>query len=387
MGSLKYQNNPNLGMPELSVTCGKIEKQISDIREKATARQWANLSRPAFVNMLAGVIPGLEELHSLFQMGRTEIDRSGQAQKPDIAEHCREINQLITVLKRNAQMETERLDSEKAQGINAMAESVTTPALYSDLEQKVLSMLLRSTYAIERIAVFGRKRDPTGNTRGAQRNILELLEKKETELEDLRVKYEETRKQSFLGLAEKDSSVEIENSLNEVSRKLEAKTALLRKQFDGTKDSILQSEAKLAELEERMLGVEELESQVLGKTFELMTMLKKERDYAKRMLIEIEHETIQLRNTYSKELLGLQEEKLTLRNSLEDRFSREISELRRELAARNRTITHLQEMVSSREKKMAKLEAEEDRLRLINKALHKHATVRAKFKTKAKKAK
>ncbi len=374
-------------MPELSVTCGKIEKQISDIREKATARQWANLSRPAFVNMLAGVIPGLEELHSLFQMGRTEIDRSGQAQKPDIAEHCREINQLITVLKRNAQMETERLDSEKAQGINAMAESVTTPALYSDLEQKVLSMLLRSTYAIERIAVFGRKRDPTGNTRGAQRNILELLEKKETELEDLRVKYEETRKQSFLGLAEKDSSVEIENSLNEVSRKLEAKTALLRKQFDGTKDSILQSEAKLAELEERMLGVEELESQVLGKTFELMTMLKKERDYAKRMLIEIEHETIQLRNTYSKELLGLQEEKLTLRNSLEDRFSREISELRRELAARNRTITHLQEMVSSREKKMAKLEAEEDRLRLINKALHKHATVRAKFKTKAKKAK
>ncbi len=374
-------------MPELSVTCGKIEKQISDIREKATARQWANLSRPAFVNMLAGVIPGLEELHSLFQMGRTEIDRSGQAQKPDIAEHCREINQLITVLKRNAQMETERLDSEKAQGINAMAESVTTPALYSDLEQKVLSMLLRSTYAIERIAVFGRKRDPTGNTRGAQRNILELLEKKETELEDLRVKYEETRKQSFLGLAEKDSSVEIENSLNEVSRKLEAKTALLRKQFDGTKDSILQSEAKLAELEERMLGVEELESQVLGKTFELMTMLKKERDYAKRMLIEIEHETIQLRNTYSKELLGLQEEKLTLRNSLEDRFSREISELRRELAARNQTITHLQEMVSSREKKMAKLEAEEDRLRLINKALHKHATVRAKFKTKAKKAK
>ena len=294
------------------------------------------------------------------------------------------MGQLITVLKRNRQMEEERLDKLRTEGINSIAETVTVPALYSDLEQKVLSMLLKSTYAAERLRVSLRKQEPGMQARGAQKNILDLLEKKENELEDLRKKYEQSRRNTFLGLAEKESSIEIENELNDLMRKLEAKTALLKKQFESAKESIVQTEKRVGELEERLFGVEELESQAMGKTFELMTMLKKERDYAKKMLIEIEHETIQLRNTYSKELLGLQEEKITLKNSIEDRFMREIDGMKRELSEKTKTLSHLQEMLTNREKRIEHIDEANHKLRLSNAELSKHDAVKKHFLKKGK---
>ena len=175
-------------MPELGQICDKIERQISAIREKAGERAWANFSRPAFVNNVSGIISQLDELYSLFQIARTEADKNPQASRQDIAAHISDMGQLITVLKRNRQMEEERLDKLRTEGINSIAETVTVPALYSDLEQKVLSMLLKSTYAAERLRVSLRKREPGMQARGAQKNILDLLEKKENELEDLRKK-------------------------------------------------------------------------------------------------------------------------------------------------------------------------------------------------------
>ncbi|HLC92950.1 MAG TPA: hypothetical protein VJH23_04530 [archaeon] len=372
-------------MPEVRQLCEKIEKQVAYIREKAGARPWGNFSRPAFVGNLAQIIPEMEELYSLFLLARTEVEKTAQSPKPDFAEHIKDMAQLITVLKRNREMEEGRLDKLKSEGINSIAETITVPELYSDLEQKTLSALLKSTYASERLRVFDRRQEPTLQSNGSQKNILELLERKENELEDLRKKYEENRKNTFLGLAEKESSIEIENELNEITRKMEAKTALLKKQFEITKENFAQTEKKFSELQERLLGVEELESQATGRTFELMTMLKKERDYAKKMLIEIEHETIQLRNTYSKELLGMQEEKITLKNSLEDRYMREIDSLKREVADKSKTINHLQEMVTSREKRLEHIDEENHKLKLANATYHKHHTVKTHFLKKGKK--
>ena len=367
-------------MAELRQICGKIDNEIADAREAATVRQWANYSRPAFISNLEGVIPRMETIRTLFQSAQNELEKASAAEKPDLRAHLNDMAQLITVLKRNRDMERERLGKLKSEGVHAIAETVTVPELYSDLEQKALSMLLKCTYATERLRVFGRKGEPGIQAKGAQRNILDLLEKKENELESLRQRYEENRRNTFLGLAEKESSIENENELNEITRKLEVKTGLLKKQFEGAKEALTLAGKKVSELEERLAGVEELESQAMGKTFELMTMLKKERDYAKKMLIEIEHETIQLRNTYSRELLGLQEEKITLKNSIEERFMREISEMRRELSEKSKTISHLQEMVSNREKRLERIDEDNHRLRLSNAAFQKHDAVKRHFK-------
>jgi len=374
-------------MPELRQLIDKIEEEITDLREKASARPWAAFSRRAFIYNLANMIPSLEEIYSLFQLVRTAIEKKGESNVPDTATYLKELNQLITVLRRNHEMEKSRVEKAQQQNIQAIADSVTVPELYSDLEQKTLSMLLKSSYLIERIRIFERKQEPLMNTKGAQKNILEILEKREQELADLRKKYEETRKHSFLGLVDKETSIEIEAQLNELSRSLEGKTALMKKAFDDMNEDFERQKRKMAETGSKIKEVEGLEAQITEKTFELIIMLKKERDYVKKVLIEIEQDTIQLRNTYSKELLGLQEEKISLKNTLEDRYEKQLSEARKELREKGKLVQHFQETTQSKEKKIEKLEDGNEKLEIVNKTLRKHLKAKGKFSKEKKKTK
>src|SRR3989344_1806019 len=372
-------------MPPLREICDRIETTTSSIRQHASERQWSNYSRQAFVGNLSKIIPEMEQLQGLFELALHEIDGRNELPKPEISPHIKEISQLIIVLKRNRELEQARIDKIRAQGIGMLAETIVVPELYSDLEQKTLAIILKSTYAIERMRVYDRKKDNMMKTSGAQKSVLDLLDKREKELEDLRKKYEETRSKTFLGLLEKEGSIEIENELNEISRQLEAKTELLKTHAQAGKKGLEEMQRAMGELFDKVSRVEELEGQALGKTFELITMLKKERDYAKKVLIEIEQETLQLRNTYSKELLNLQEEKIGLKNSLDERHEKEVSGLREDIRQKAQTIEHLQHSLILKEKKISALEEEQEQLRLINKAFHKHHTVKQHLSGKKKK--
>lgn len=366
-------------MAELREVTEKIEQEISALREKVTSSNWGKLSRKGFIYTLGNTLPHLEEIYSLFQISREEMARGADASAPDVSGHLAEINKHITTLKRNREMEESRLEKMRTQGIEAIAETVTVPELYSDLEQKTLTVLLKSTYLVERIRLFDRKKEPILQTKGAQRNILDLLAKREEEVAALRKKYEETRKNTFLGLVERESSADIEGELNEVSRGIESKTALLKKSFEATKMFQEQFQRQMMELEQRVLSVEELQAQMTAKTFELITMLKKERDYAKKMLIEIEQETIQLRNTYSKELINMQEEKLHLKNTVEDKYLREIAELKNELRNKADLLRHFHESVAAKDKRLSELEEENEKLHVVAKTLHRHHEVKEKM--------
>ncbi|VVB99347.1 Uncharacterised protein [uncultured archaeon] len=366
-------------MPELRELIGKIEQESAKIREKASANHWGKLSRRGFVYNIENMLPGIEDIYSLFQMVRNETAKLNEAEAPDVSEFLGELSKLITQLKRNREMEEARLQKIKSQGIESIAETVTVPELYSEMERKTLASLLKSSYLAERLRIFERKKEPLLQTKAGQRNILDLLAKREEEVQALRKKYEETRKDTFLGLVEKESSAETEKELNEISRSIESRTALMRKAYDSLKAESEQYQKQQLELGQRVLSVEELQAQMTGKTFELITMLKKERDYAKKMLIEIEQETIQLRNTYSKELLGLQEEKLSIKNTLSERYDKETAELRKENRDKAETIRHLQEIASERENRVKGLVEQNERLALIAKTVERHNAVREKM--------
>jgi len=374
-------------MSEIRELCDKIDDEVADLRQKAGAKAWGDFSRRAFIYNLVNIIPGLEELDELFGDIQKKASETGEGDKIGVNNHLKEIGSFTAVLKRNKAMEESRIEKMKLQGTEHFADTITVPELYSDLEQKTLGILLKSNYMIERIRIRDRKKSPEMNTKAAQRNVLDILEKKETELAELREKYNETRKNSFLGLVERDSSIEIEQELNELSRNLGAKTALMKKNFEIVKDESDQYQQQLNELEDRIGNVEELEAQLTGKTFELITMLKKERDYVKKVLIEIEQDTIQLRNTYSKELLGLQEEKMNLKNSLDDKYEKQIRELKKDLKDKGELVKHFQDTVSDKEARLIDLEEKNDKLRLINKNLEKHGKVKEHFSQKEKKPK
>ena len=342
-------------MENLGRICEQIEKEVADLRGKATQKNWAGFTRRAFVYNLVNIIPGIEELEKLFESAKQEADATGESHKPDLEMHLREIKKLLEILERNKELEESRIHKVTSQGRHELVDAITVPELYADLEQKTLSMLLKSNYLVERIRVFERKREPVMKTKAAQRNILDLLEKREDELQSLKKKYDETRKKSFLGLVDKDMSIETENELNELARSIEGKTALLKKNFETMKETNQRFQREMLELSERISEVEEIDAQITGKTFELITMLKKERDYVKRVLMDIEQETLQLRNTYSKEILNLQEEKLSLKNSIEEKYEIRLKEMKNDMRGNNELLQHFKEMAGEKEKKLIQL--------------------------------
>ncbi|PIN85649.1 MAG: hypothetical protein COV47_01005 [Candidatus Diapherotrites archaeon CG11_big_fil_rev_8_21_14_0_20_37_9] len=369
-------------MPELRQVCDKIEILITKARDETGGKKWADLSRKGFIYTMAGTIPLLEDIYTHFQMARTEVEKDADSSKPDISAHLKDLNKLITLLKRNRELEEGRVSKAQANGLGTLADSITVPDLYADLEQQTISILLKSTYLVERITIFERKKEPIMKTKAAQRNVLELLEKREQEIADLRKKYEETRKNSYLGMVEKDTSADIEHRLNEISRKLETGTQLSKISFAAAKKAFIEMQKNMGETEKTLEENEELEAQALGKTFELITMLKKERDYVKKILIETEHDTIQLRSAYSKELLNLQEEKMSMKNQLEEKYETEFKAMRKDLSDKNELLMHLKDTIISKEKKIFELEEKNDKLKMMNHILNKHEEVKKKFKKK-----
>ncbi len=368
-------------MADLREICDKIEEETADLRGKATAKPWADFTRRAFIYNLVNIVPGMDELHTLFVEAEKEISRSGEAEKLGIEEHVAELEKHIQILKRNKAMEESRMEKLRHHS-SEIADTVAVPELYSDLEQKTLASLLRSNYLIERIRIHDRKKDPITLAKAGQRNVLDLLQKREEELSDLKKKYEETRKNSFLGMAERDSSIEIERELNELSRKLDSRTALMKRNFELLRETTEKYNNQVVELEGRINGVEELGAQLTGKTFELITMLKKERDYVKKVLIEIEQDTIQLRNTYSKELINLQEEKIGIRNSTEERYEKQLKELRHNLREKTELLNSFREMAHNKERKIGQMEEEMDKLRLVAKVVDRHEKAKKAFSEK-----
>lgn len=365
----------------------RAEEEIAKTREHVSTRSWTDFSRKGFIYQLANVLPHIQEIYTLFQLIRNEMEKKAEAGKPELGEFLKEINKHITILKRNQAMEEEKSQKAMQDGIQTLADEITMPELYADLEQKTMSLLLKSANILERIRLFERKKEPIMQTRAAQRNVLDLLEKRETELQNLRKKYEETRKNMFFGLIEKESANDVEKELGEISRQLEAKTAVAKKMFEAEKNTFENLQKQMQEMEARINEVEELETRALGKTFELITMLKKERDYAKKILMELEHDTLQLRNSYSKELLGLQEEKMQHKNTLEDKFQREIEELKKEVREKNELLRHFHETVVSKEQKIQELENSREQKRkpvLILKEIEKKEEIKAKRRKKRK---
>jgi DNA repair exonuclease SbcCD ATPase subunit len=373
-------------MAEIFEICEKIEEKSTDLRRKTTARHWAEFSRGGFIYNASTIIPELEEIQNLFKQIENIFKEKKIDGLPDITKHIEEISKLTATLQRNKEMEEARMNKIKKQGIEGMADSITTPELYSDLEQKTLAILLKSAYLVDKLRIIDRKKEPIMQTKAVQRNMLEILEKREEEIQELRKKYDEIRKNTFMGIIQKENSIELEHQLNELSRKMEGKTSAAKKTLENSKTAFEQLEQKTTELNAEMNEMDEIQSQLTSKTFELITMLKKERDYAKKVLLEIEQETLQLRGTYSKELLNLQEEKMAYKNELENKYKTEIERLKKELKEKTEHIKNLQEAILQREKKINEIEEAMHQAKLIAKTMHRHQKIKEIFNKKTKEA-
>jgi len=342
-------------MAETTLLAERINEGIDALQEKINRKQWAEYSRVSFLQNLKGTISDVKEISSLLRMVQEHYERGEVSGAPDFRESVSEYQALIEVLKRNQQMEEAMVAHSRASGdADALAPN---PELYSSLESKLLQIMLKTRYVVDRMHIHERKSAgyTASETRSAGRNLLKLLEDKEKELHELKNKYGELSSKSFLARAEENVIADLEHELNDVSRKLESEGAAIKDVLGDYAKRHDELNSMRARLEGRVRQLEEHSNKHMVKSLELISLLKKERDNAKRAMLDAHHETAQARGSYSKGLMKLEEEKLRAKEEGAEKMKNRARALEKMVEEKDRLIKQMHNMVEERENELNSL--------------------------------
>ncbi|MEK6942092.1 MAG: hypothetical protein AABW85_04520 [archaeon] len=342
---------------ELIVLSAKAMEAVDALQERLSAKQWGELSRTSFVYNTTQTINALEDLAVLFEEMNTQLQKEGSGGTTELKQHLTDIKSLITVLSRNKEMEETRLGKAKEKGIELIAENAVAPDQYSSLEQKVFSTALKTRYIIERINIQTKKQEnsPFMGTKSTK-NVLDILSEKENELQLLREKIDELRNTESIARLATDTPADFEREVNEYTRKLHTESRILAEAFGLNKKKLSELEYSYRQLEAKIGTFDQIQSNHLEKTIDLVTSLKKERDYAKKLVMDIEGETMALRNSYTQKLLGLEQQISRAKSEAFENYRKTISKQENELKDKAELILSLRGAVKEREHKIKKLE-------------------------------
>ncbi len=362
---------------------GEIGEKINELQAGLSRQPWRTASKTVFTNALDKSIENMHGINMLFEDLVENIEKDPKEGSPDLKPFLKELEKLLAMLEKNLKFEKQKKSNAKT--VNELEEE-EIPELYADLEQRILGMLLKARYSLERASIFLRREGYTPLTgKGTAKQVMQVLERKEDELQELRGKYEDIRKKSYLGYFEEDSVADLEHELGDIGRKMALNADEVGKTIAFHKSQVEYVESSYAELKQKIDSLEELFFVYTEKSGELIKNLKKERDYAKNVVLDVEHETLQLRNSYTNELLGLQKSRLAAKEEAGKKFETELKKLRRQVVEQTDLLSHFKKIAEDKLKKEHNLEEKVKKLSLLLKTKEKHESVKKSFKKKKKK--
>ncbi|MDD5162959.1 MAG: hypothetical protein PHD95_02010 [Candidatus ainarchaeum sp.] len=360
----------------------ECSKKTAELGSFVSNADWGSLDRIVLVNLLEKSISGLGEMHETILKIRGETEKHSLENAPDCAELADDFEKTIAVLKRNLGLEQGK--NSHAKEINVLHKD-TNPELYASLQHKVLSLALKTRHLNERLLIFARKRSASPlPEKSTGKQIMDLLEKKEDELQDLREKYSQIRRKSHMGLIEENTSVDLETDISALEKTIATNNSVFEQHISSMARQVEQMQGSFLAAKERFSGVKEILDRYSSKNTELLKILKKERDYSKKILLDVENETMQLRNSYTRELLNLQEAKLAAKKEAEEKLGKKIAFLQKELAEKNDLMKRFRAIAEDKIEKEKKSEEQIKQLRLLLKAKEKHDAVKKNFERKTK---
>jgi hypothetical protein len=350
-------------------------QRLSYLQIKIRDVNWAELSAYAFAKHAKNALIEIVEIEKLLH----ELKKTVKEIKPrEFEELIREYKKLISTLERN-------IEFEEKKAVPAMQElESSNPELFASLQHKVLSLMLRTRFFMERLALLLGKEEARELEKGEEKEqLLELLHQKEKELQELRRKYEDVKKSIFFGI-EEASAADLEDELNKIRLALEREKKKLEDTFASYKARIANLQAEFMRLADRLEELQRYFAMFCEKSSELTLLLKKERDFAKKLVLDMEAEVLELRNTYTKELLRLEESKLKARKHAERELMERIRKLEDELLAKEELLKHFRDLAKSKDAEARELE---ERIAFLNAAMQAREKQKKVTKTKTRKAK
>jgi len=330
----------------------RLVERVSYLQARLRDSNWAELSRIGFLkeaeealDRLTGLRKSLEEMHHYVKKNK----------ELGFGQLVSEYKNIEKVVGKNIEFEEKKQSSLQQVHIH---HSEVKPEAFASLQQAVLSLLLKTRFLLERTSLYIQKKMPSPEAMagaGERKELVELLEEKEHELQELRQRYDKVRKQTFLGFQHEESAAELERDMQKLALKFERE----RKHFEGLASSFRSTvsglQAEFMELSDKMQETESAFAEFAEKASELIMLLKKERDFAKKTVLDIENEVLQLRAKYSSELLKLEESKAAARGEASADSRKIIEKMQEELEDKEDMLRHFKELAKRKDKESSEL--------------------------------
>ncbi|HIH21529.1 MAG: hypothetical protein QT12_C0012G0005 [archaeon GW2011_AR21] len=358
----------------LSGLSARIDAFMQSMQEKALVKQ----SRLTLVKSLQEFAEKTSELKE--KLAELEAKASQDGISIETGTQQQALSELLIFLKRNLQFEQEK--ASRTTAFTEISEKGEVPETYSAVEEKAKKALLNLRYFAEKasVSLHAEKKAFTGS-RQAQ-DVLQLLRLKDQELEALKKKHNSIMAQGLLARVEEQTTADIEEQLNKTAQSLEVASSEVQKISLENKGSIERLEKSQAVLEQKIRQLDELLSKFMSKSLETITMLKKERDFARKFALDLEHETTSLRQTYANELLGLQEHKMQLQKEMQQNFVQKTKGLETELKQKSEFLEHFKKLVEEKEAELRLLKEKHEHQKQVLHHYARHEQVKKRHRKK-----
>jgi hypothetical protein len=327
-------------------------QKIDSLHDSINLKNWGELKREGFVFELENSTKKLKEIFDLMKQTNKETMMLLEKNTPKIDEFLEVLEKNIIILESNIKMErTKRI---RVELINE-TEQVDVPELYRALQQNVLDLCLKSRYEIEKLNKFliARKTPfiKKGNTAKA---LLEILQKREEEIDTIKKKNLELKRNSFFK-ADEVTIIELEEELNNKEKQLEMNVKETRNALKTHLAQINYVEGSFSNLEKKISLIENNHENFVKKTMDLVRGLKKERDYARKIVLELEEETIKIRQDQTQQIMTMNEQRDSLKENIRNKYINEIKKLKKENENKQSGLDNLQRLVEMQENEIRRL--------------------------------
>ncbi len=331
----------------------ELIKKIDELHSLVSKTKWSELNREGFVFELERSIKWLNIAYDGFVSIDKEAKLLLEKNTPDISDFILRFRKELIILESNLTMEKHK--NFRVELVNATEER-DVPDLYSSLQTKILEIILQSRYSIDKLDKFlMAQKIPFVKKGSTARELITLLQQKEDELAELRKKNIDLKRKNFFGPAKEKSVAEMEEELNAKDKALEIAVRESKKNLATHLAQINYVEGSFNVLKEKVRLIEELHENYNKKSIELIRELKKERDYAKTMALEIEQDTLQIRNEHARQIVEMEEKKANIQEKLQAKYSEEINNLKKQLADKSNATEKMNKLIEKQEEEIKRL--------------------------------
>ncbi|MBT4870399.1 MAG: hypothetical protein HON47_02405 [Candidatus Diapherotrites archaeon] len=339
----------------MSILDEKVNKTILDIENLhalVSKTKWNELNREGFVFELERATKRLGEIYSELRDMNKEMTLMLEKNTPNISDVLSEMQREIIILESNIKMEKSKKLREEL--VNE-SEKVEVPELYSSLQQKIMKLTLKARYSAEKIKGFlTAKKVPFVQKGSTARNLLELLQKKEDEINELKTKHYELKKEGFFK-ADKKSIAEIEHDLFEGDKKLAIVLEDAKKALKTHFAQLEYVEGSFTNLKRKVETIESTHEKFTTNAIGLIKELKKDRDFARTSALEIEQDNMKNRGELTSKMLMIEKEKNELKDKAKAKYLQDMEKIKKELTQKDNIISNMVKLVEEQEREISNL--------------------------------